>query len=70
MFHMCTDAIMFALRKCNVWLINYLDDYTGVAPPPPPNLANNHFLALKNLLQYIGLPLNDRKVEEPNHIIT
>ena len=32
MCRMCTDAIMLTLHKCNVWLINYLDDYIGVAP--------------------------------------
>ena len=68
MFQMCTDAITLMLRKRKVWLINYLDDYIGV--PPPPQLANNHFLALKNLLQYVGLPLNSKKVEEPSHIVT
>ena len=63
---MCTDAITLTLRKRNVWLINYLDDYIGVAPP---QVANNHFLALKHLLQYVGLPLNSKKVEEPSHTV-
>ena len=67
MCQMCTDAITLTLRKRNVWLINYLDDYIGVAPP---EVANNHFLALKNLLQYVGLPSNSKKVEEPSHIVT
>ena len=67
MCQICTDAIMLTLRKRNVWLINYLDDYIGVALP---QLANDHFLALKNLLQYVGLPLNSKKIEEPSHIIT
>ena len=65
MCQMCTDAITLTLRKHNVWLINYLDDYIGA----PPQLANDHFLALKNLLQYVGLPLNSKKIEEPSHII-
>ena len=42
---MCTDAL--TLRTQKLWLINYLDDYVGVAPP---QLANNHFLSLVNLL--------------------
>ena len=33
MCQMCTDAITLALCKRNVWVINYLDDYIGVAPP-------------------------------------
>ena len=40
MCQMCTDAITLTLRKCNVWLINYLDDYIGVSPPPPPPLIS------------------------------
>ena len=67
MCQMCTDAITLTLRKHNVWLINYLDDYIGVAPP---QLVNDHFLALKNLLHYVGLPLNSKKIEESSHIIT
>ena len=31
MCQMCTDAMALTLHKCNVWLINYLDDYIGVA---------------------------------------
>ena len=30
---MCTDLVTFTLRKRGSWLINYLDDYLGVAPP-------------------------------------
>ena len=28
---LCTDAITLTLHKRNVWLMNYLDDYLGVA---------------------------------------
>ena len=44
---MCTDALTLTLRSQKLWLINYLDDYVGVAPP---GLANSHFLSLMNLL--------------------
>ena len=64
---MCTDLVTFTLRKRGSWLINYLDDYIGVAPPA---LANSHFQALLNILQYVGLPINMKKVEEPNNKIT
>ena len=64
---MCTDLVTFTLRKRGSWLINYLDDYVGVAPPA---LANSHFQALLNILQYVGLPINMKKVEEPNNQIT
>ena len=57
MGQICTHAI---------WLINYLYDYIGVAL----NLAGSHFLALKNLLQCVGLPLNSKKVDDPSHMIT
>ena len=58
---------MLTLRTQKLWLINYLDDYFGVAPP---QLANNHFLSLMNLLRFIGLPVNYTKVEEPAKVIT
>ena len=64
---MCTDLITFTLRKQGNWLINYLDDYVGVAPP---TLANSHFQALLNILKYVGLPINMKKVEQPSNQIT
>ena len=54
MCQMCTDAITLTLRKCKVWLINYLDDYIGVAPP---QVANNHFLALKKFIAVCRIAL-------------
>ena len=59
---MCTDLVMFTLCKHDSWLINYLDDYVGV--------ANSHFQALLNILQYVGLPINMKKVEQPSNQIT
>ena len=64
---MCTDLVMFTLRKRGSWLINYLDDYVGVAPPA---IANSHFQALLNTLQFVGLPINMKKVEQPSDQIT
>ena len=64
---MCTDALTLTLRSQKLWLINYLDDYVGVAPPA---LANSHFLSLMNLLRFVGLPVNHTKVEEPAKVIT
>ena len=63
---LCTDAITFTLRKCNVWLMNYLDDYLGVAKNYQ---AKSHYLSLVNILQYVGLPINQRKLEPPSSTI-
>ena len=64
---MCTDLITHHLRLRNVWVINYLDDYIGVAYPQN---APNAFQILMNLLQKVGLPINDKKIEEPGERIT
>ena len=64
---MCTDLVTFTLWKRGSWLINYLDDYVGVAPP---SIASSYFQALSNILQYIGLPINMKKVEQPSDQIT
>ena len=64
---MCTDVITHQLRLRNVWVINYLDDYIGVSSPQN---ASNDFHTLQNLLQKVGLPINQKKVEEPGEQIT
>ena len=64
---MCTDVITHQLRLRNVWVINYLDDYIGVSSPQN---ASNDFHTLKNLLQKVGLPINQKKMEEPGEQIT
>ena len=63
---LCTDAITLTLRKRNVWLMNYLDDYLGVAKNYQ---AESHYLSLVNMLQYVGLPINQRKLEPPSSTI-
>ena len=64
---MTTDIITHALRSQNIWIINYLDDYLGVAPP---DLAHSHFMSVKNILADLGLPINSKKLEPPNHMVT
>ena len=59
---MCTNAITLTSHKCKVWLMNYLDDYIGVASG---SQAESHFLTLSNILQYVGLPIN-QKIEIPS----
>ena len=61
---MCTDALRLHNQK--LWLINYLDDYVGFGP----HMANNHFLLLINLLKFVGLPINSKKVEEHSKVMT
>ena len=51
---LCTDAITPTLRKRNIWLINYLDDYLGVAKN---HQAESHFLSLVNMLQLLAVLL-------------
>ena len=46
--------------------MTYLDDIVGVASP---NQANSAFLTLTYLLQHLGLPGSDEKVELPSHRI-
>ena len=56
---LCTYAITLTLHKRNVCLMNYLDDYLAVASN---GQANSHFLSLVNILQYVGLPINQKKI--------
>ena len=64
---MCTDVITHHLRLRDVWVINYLDDYIGVASPQN---AFNAFQTLMNLLQRVGLPINEKKIEKPGEQVT
>ena len=64
---MCTDVIMFKLHQQGAWVINYLDDYVGVASK---HKAESQFYSLLNILQQVGLPVNEKKVEPPSSVIT
>ena len=63
---MCTDVITFKLRQQGAWVINYLDDYIGVGNK---HKADSHFQSLLNILQQVGLPVNQQKVEPPSSVI-
>ena len=52
---MCMDTITLCKRK--VWSMNYLDDYVGVVTSEQ---ADSNVLPLFNLLQYVGLPFNQK----------
>ena len=64
---MCTDVITHHLHLRNVWVINYLDDYIGVTSP---SNASNAFQTLTNILQAVGLPINQKKIEKPGEQVT
>ena len=64
---MTTNVITHALRSQKIWIINYLDDYLGVATP---ELAESHFMSVKNILADLGLPINSKKLEPPSHSVT
>ena len=64
---LCTDVITNTLRHQKIWLMNYLDDYIGIAQP---HQAEGHFQSLLNILDQVGLPVNNNKVEPPSSIIT
>ena len=61
-FQMTTDVIIHALHSPKIWIITYLDDYLGVASP---EVANSHFLSVKNILAKLGLPINSKKIRTP-----
>ena len=64
---MTTDVITHALRSQKILVINYLDDYLGVAYP---EVANSHILSVKNILAELGLPINSKKLEPPSYSVT
>ena len=64
---LCTDAVTYLMRTQNVWVMAYLDDIIGIAPP---DTANGAFLTLKKLLVNLGLPINYKKVTSPSNQIT
>ena len=53
-FQSCTNLVVWQLHQCNMWIMNYLDDFGG----SPPHKAMSDVLALKNLLTYLCLPLD------------
>ena len=59
--------VTYLMRTQNVWVMAYLDDIIGIAPP---DTADGAFLTLKKLLQNLGLPINHKKVASPSSQIT
>ena len=57
---MCTDIITQILRQQGAWVMNYLDDYIGVANEFK---AESQFQSLLNILQQVDLPVNPTKIE-------
>ena len=46
--------------------MNYLENYLGVAKNCQ---AQSHYLSLVNMLQYVGLPINPKKLEPPSSTV-
>ena len=63
----CTALVTWKLRQNKIWIMNYLDDFLGVSPLQK---ASSDFLSLKNLLSYLGLPINSKKLDSPAESIT
>ena len=57
-YQMCTYIITHQLRQQGAWVMNYLDDYSGVANKYK---AESQFHSLLNILQQVGLPDNKNK---------
>ena len=57
---LCTKAITLLMASQHFWVMNYLDDVLGVT-----TIAVNTFLTLRNLLDAVGLPVNNQKVMAP-----
>ena len=57
-FHMASDAIGFIMKGMGCKIHAYIDDYVIVAQR---GLAFEHFNNLVNLLQELGLPMNEDK---------
>ena len=61
-FQMASDAIVFIMKGMGCKVRAYIDDYIIVAPR---GLAFEHFNNLVNLLQELGLPMNEDKKPPP-----
>ena len=59
---MVTQCVTHLMATQGHWTCAYLDDIVGVSLP---NTANNAFTSLINLIQTLGLPVNQEKVVAP-----
>ena len=62
---MCTNAIVYLIWSQKFLVMAYLDDIVASL-----NNAERSFLTLTHLLQHLGLPVNEKKVQPPSHKIT
>ena len=62
-----TSGISDLFATSGIWTCSYLDDICGVAPP---RTANSTFLSLVNLIESLGLPINQEKVSKPVQQLT
>ena len=66
-FQMASDAIAFIMKGMGCEVHAYIDDYVVVAKR---GLAHDQFNNLVNLLQELGLPMNEDKKTPPSQLIT
>ena len=66
-FQLCSDSIAFIMKKFGVNLHCYIDDYVAVATRYE---ADQYFDRLCDLLQDLGLPINQDKLTPPTKCLT
>ena len=62
-----TDAIRYILHQDNIMVVNYIDDFAGIATP---SQAHTHFNSLRSLLQELGVQESEPKATEPSSVMT
>ena len=66
-FQLCSDAIAFIMKKHNIALHVYIDDYIAVIPR---DRAQDAFQRLCDVLTELGLPMNQEKLTGPTKRMT
>ena len=64
---MVTDCVTHLIATAGHWTCIYLDDIIRVANP---RTASSVFLSLKNLIEFLGVPINFQKVASTTEEVT
>ena len=62
MFQRISDAVRYVMRQKGFRVLNYVDDFVGVATP---DVARHSFDALRALLAHLGLDVSAKKLVHP-----
>ena len=62
-FHSLSDAVLYVMRQKGFCVIDYIDDYVGMAAP---DFAHASFNALFQLMGDLGLTISDKKLVAPS----